>query len=304
MPIVLRLLISAAITGSLHYYVWSRFARRTELPVRWRRITAVGFVVMWIAIPVTTALRNVDADIASMMAWIAMPWMALVGLSFVVLVALDLAWLAVMLYRRFTQRAPVSPDLARRRFLGRVTGGAALTVASTSVAAGMIEARGTHEVVDVEIRLAKLPNALDGFTIVQLTDLHVGLTIDREFVQRVVDQTNALAPDIVALTGDFVDGKVDDLADDIAPLAKLRAKQGVFAVTGNHEYYAGVEAWVEHISTLGVRYLRNERVVIGEPPAAFELAGVEDHTANGRYKEDFAAATAGRDPSRALVLLA
>ncbi len=178
-------------------------------------------------------------------------------------------------------------------------------MASTSVARGMIEARGTHEVVDVEVKLAKLPKALDGFTIVQLTDLHVGLTIDRHFVQRVVDITNKLAPDLVALTGDFVDGKVDDLRDEIAPLANLRAKHGVFAVTGNHEYYSGVEPWVAQISTLGVRYLRNERVVIGDGNgASFELAGVEDYSAAGEYREDLPKATAGRDPNRALVLLA
>jgi len=164
---------------------------------------------------------------------------------------------------------------------------------------------GEHEVVDVGVALPKLPKTLDGFTIVQLTDLHVGLTIDRTFVQRVVDITNRLAPDLVAMTGDFVDGKVSDLHEEIAPLANLRASHGVFAVTGNHEYYSGVEPWVAQISTLGVRYLRNERVVIGDGEgASFELAGVEDHNAFGDYREDLKAATAGRDPDHALVLLA
>lgn len=164
---------------------------------------------------------------------------------------------------------------------------------------------GEHEVVDVGVALPKLPKTLDGFTIVQLTDLHVGLTIDRTFVQRVVDITNRLAPDLVAMTGDFVDGKVSDLHEEIAPLANLRASHGVFAVTGNHEYYSGVEPWVAQISTLGVRYLRNERVVIGDGEgASFELAGVEDHNAFGDYREDLKAATAGREPDRALVLLA
>jgi uncharacterized protein len=153
-----------------------------------------------------------------------------------------------------------------------------------------------HEVVDVEVKLAKLPKAMDGFSIVQLTDLHVGLTIDRHFVQRVVDLANGLAPDLIAMTGDFVDGKVEDLRDEIAPLANLRAKH-IYAVTGNHEYYSGAEPWVRHISTLNVRYLRNERVVIDN---GFELAGVDDMSIG----EDMKAATAGRDPNRALVLLA
>jgi predicted MPP superfamily phosphohydrolase len=249
-------------------------------------------------------LRNARPELSAALGWISMPWLALVGLAFVALLVLDAGWLVVGLGRRVARR-PRTVDVSRRRFLARVTGGAAVAAASTSVAGGMLEARGTHEIVDVEVMLPKLPKALDGFSIVQLTDLHVGLTIDRAFVQRVVDLTNKLAPDLVALTGDFVDGKVEDLADEIAPLANLRAKHGVFAVTGNHEYYSGVEAWVAHISTLDVRYLRNERVTIGDGNgASFELAGVEDHNATGKYREDLARATAGRDPERALVLLA
>ena len=106
--------------------------------------------------------------------------------------------------------SPPSPD--RRLFLARLTGGAVATMAGASVAGGMISARGVHEIVDVEIKLAKLPRALDGFSIVQLSDLHTGMTIDRAFVQRVVDHANALAPDLVVLTGDLVDGPVADLA--------------------------------------------------------------------------------------------
>jgi hypothetical protein len=184
------------------------------------------------------------------------------------------------------------------------------------VAVGIAKARGEHEVVDVEVTLAKLPRALDGFTIVQLSDLHTGMTIGRDFVERVVARANALDPDLIALTGDLVDGPVADLADDVAPLADLRARHGVYAVTGNHEYYAGVDAWIAAISKLGVRYLRNERVAIvasgagrgtnDRDGAAFDLAGVDDYGADGYpgHGEDLPRALGGRDASRALVLLA
>jgi len=170
----------------------------------------------------------------------------------------------------------------------------------------MVEARGTHDVIDVEVVLARLPRALDGFTIVQLSDLHTGMTIDRAFVQRVVDRANQLSPDLIALTGDLVDGKVEDLRDDVAPLGQLRARHGVFAVTGNHEYYSGADPWIAEITRLGARYLRNERVTIGDGDASFELAGVDDHVADGYpgHGENLPRALAGRDPSRALVLLA
>jgi predicted MPP superfamily phosphohydrolase len=235
-----------------------------------------------------------------------MPWMAFVGLTFVALVLLDLSTLVFRLGRRAITRRPTEVSLSRRTFLARVTGGTALAVGGTSMARGMIEARGTHEIVDVEVTLAKLPAALDGFTIVQLSDLHVGMTIDRAFVQRVVDHANGLSPDLIALTGDLVDGQVTDLRDDVAPLAMLRAKHGVFAVTGNHEYYSGADAWIEEIGRLGARYLRNQRVTIGSGEASFELAGVDDYSAHGwqGHGEDLTAATAGRDRARALVLLA
>jgi predicted MPP superfamily phosphohydrolase len=169
----------------------------------------------------------------------------------------------------------------------------------------MASALGEPEVVDVEIALRKLPRALDGFTIVQLSDLHTGLTIDREFVQRVVDRANALSPDLIALTGDLVDGNVEDLRDAVAPLGQLRAPHGVFAVTGNHEYYAGADPWIAEITRLGARYLRNERVSIERGGASFDLAGVDDFTAHGEgHGEDLPAATAGRDAEKALVLLA
>ena len=176
----------------------------------------------------------------------------------------------------------------------------------TSIARSRIEARVEHEIVEVQIRLAKLPKELDGFSIVQLSDLHVGPTIDRAFVELVVDRANRLAPDLVALTGDLVDGSVKKLATEIVPLGSLRAKHGVFAVTGNHEYYSGADAWIATIGKLGVRYLRNELVTIGDGAAAFDLAGVDDHESR-RYRghgEDMKAATAKRDPERALVLLA
>ena len=302
-----RILAGSLISAGIHLYVWHRLVRRAQLPRPWHRVVTIAMIALFFAVPITTWSRNTWPELSATVGWVSLPWMALVGLTFVALVVLDVVTLGVRLARRAVARPAPEVSLARRTFLARLTGGTALAVGSTSMARGMASARGTHEVVDVEIVLAKLPHALDGFTIVQLSDLHIGLTIDREFVQRVVDRTNALAPDLVALTGDLVDGKVEDLRDDFAPLGDLRAKHGVFAVTGNHEYYSGVDPWIDELHRLGARYLRNERVTIAEAVGGgFELAGVDDHGAAGYpgHGEDLARATAGRDPGRALVLLA
>jgi predicted MPP superfamily phosphohydrolase len=302
LSVVARTLLASSVSAGIHVYVWHRLVNKTRLPRPWRIAATIAIVALFLSVPLTTTSRMWAPELASTFGWVSLTWMALCGLTCVALLGIDLARLAVWGGRKALKK-PVEPlSLSRRRFLG----GAAAGVAGASVAAGMISARGEHEVVDVEVRLAKLPRSLDGFSIVQLSDLHTGMTIDRAFVQRVVDRANALAPDLIALTGDLVDGKVDDLRDDIAPLAELRAKHGVFAVTGNHEYYAGVDPWIAEISRLGARYLRNQRVTIGTGDDSFELAGVDDHTADNYpgHGEDLAAALAGRDPRRALVLLA
>src|SRR5262249_37717084 len=161
---------------------------------------------MWIAVPVTTSARLWAPALASASAWFILPWLAFVGLAATALLAIDGSRLIARLGRRALRRPAPAGDVSRRAFLRPVTGGAAATLAGASVGRGMLEARGEHATVDVEVALANLPRRLDGFTIVQLSDLHTGLTIDRAFVQRVVDRANRLAPDLIALTGDLVDG--------------------------------------------------------------------------------------------------
>lgn len=304
---IAKVLLSSSISAGIHAYLWLRLIRPAHLTRRWHIAATAALVVMYLSIPLTVTSRMYAPELAATLGWVALTWMALAGLTFVTLAAIDVVRLAARL-GGFGRGAAVRalPSLSRRQFLTRVSGGAALAIGSASVARGMAEARGTHEVVDVEVPIARLPRALDGFTIVQLSDLHTGMTIDRAFVERVVDQTNRLSPDLIALTGDLVDGKVEDLRDAVAPLGQLRARHGVFAVTGNHEYYAGADAWIAEITRLGARYLRNQRVAIGDGAASFDLAGVDDHSASGwpGHGEDLPAALAGRDPSRALVLLA
>ncbi len=162
------------------------------------------------------------------------------------------------------------------------------------------------EVVEVPITLDRLPQGLDGFVIVQLSDVHIGNTIGRAFVENVVSMANSLSPDLIVITGDLVDGRVTRLRDRAAPLAELEATHGTYFVTGNHEYYSGADAWIEHLRSLGVAVLRNEHVSIGDGECAFDLAGIDDHSARfwKGHGADLPKALAGRDPSRELILLA
>jgi predicted MPP superfamily phosphohydrolase len=160
---------------------------------------------------------------------------------------------------------------------------------------------------EVRVTLPRLPHELDGIKILQLSDLHVGPSLGQEFVKHVVELTNADQPDVIAITGDLVDGAVSELRHLIEPFAQLKARYGVYFVTGNHEYYSGVEAWCTFLQELGVRVLRNERVSIGSAAASFDLAGIDDYSASHfgpGQGPDLAHALRGRDPSRELVLLA
>lgn len=159
----------------------------------------------------------------------------------------------------------------------------ALIVVAASVLVtliGFFNARRLAKVVQVTVPLAKLPPSLDGFTIAQITDIHVGPTIKGDYVRGIVDRVNALDADLVAITGDVVDGRVHQLSNDTAPLGDLRSRYGSYVVTGNHEYYSGADEWIAEFRRLGLRPLMNEHVVIGHNGGELVIAGVNDYSAN------------------------
>jgi hypothetical protein len=152
-------------------------------------------------------------------------------------------------------------------------------VAGTLTAYGIYEARRKPGIVEHTIPIKKLPESFEGFRIVQITDIHAGLTVRRDWVETIVRQVDALKPDLIAFTGDLADGSVPDLQDDVAPLIDLQAPQGKFFVTGNHEYYSGAEAWVEHVGKMGYKVMMNEHTTIARNGATIVLAGVADYSA-------------------------
>ncbi len=159
----------------------------------------------------------------------------------------------------------------------------------------------------VEHALETWPAELDGLRIAQISDIHIGPILDRRFAQHLVDRMNALDADLHVITGDLVDGRLDQLRDDVTPFADLKARHGTFFVTGNHDIYSGDEAWVPRIEELGIRPLRNTRVWIeGESGAGFWLAGVDDHRGDLQRgsSEDLGSALEGWEQGTPLVLLA
>jgi len=181
-----------------------------------------------------------------------------------------------------------------------------LGLGSFATVAGFASARRRARVVEIEVPVRDLPAQLHGFSIAQITDVHVGATIRRSYVERIVDAVNSLEPDMIALTGDFVDGPVLELATHTAPLQRLCARYGAFFVTGNHEYYSGAGAWTAEFRRLGLRVLLNEHAVINHNGAALVVAGVTDFSAHHfdpAQRSDPVAALAGAPADAALKIL-
>jgi len=194
-----------------------------------------------------------------------------------------------------------------RAWLG--AGGFSVAVVGGALAvltAGLWWARRPATVRVVDVPIADLPADLVGFRIVQLSDLHVGPTLKRAFVERVVDTANGLDPDLIALTGDVADGFPPALRYDVAPLAALRAPHGKYFVTGNHEYYWDAAGWLRELEDLGFLTLVNTHRVIHRGAGRIVLAGVTDLSSRGLpgHRSDPAAAVAGAPESDVRVLLA
>ena len=157
------------------------------------------------------------------------------------------------------------------------------------------------------VKLAGFPPGLKGFSIVQISDIHIGAMSMRAELEEIVTMVNELQPDLIAITGDLMDGTVEELAGELSPLARLKAPHGVFFVTGNHEYYSGVEKWLPEIERLGITVLNNSRTEIRQGNDAFILAGVTDDQAGKfgkEYAPDFNKALGGISKTSAVVLLA
>lgn len=176
-------------------------------------------------------------------------------------------------------------DPERRRFLINTTNLGILGLTSTLTGYGIFEARRKPAVIEYDIKIKNLPPDLDGLRIIQISDIHAGLTVRRNWVKTVVEEVNNLNADIVAFTGDMVDGSVPKLKDDVEPLRNLQARLAKYFITGNHEYYSGALPWVEKAAELGFDVLINENRLLQKGTGRMLIAGVTDTSAGQFIKE-------------------
>jgi predicted MPP superfamily phosphohydrolase len=213
-------------------------------------------------------------------------------LLFVFQLALDLVTLVTAAFRRGFP--VIAPEI--RYAIGILAFGLS--------AYGVMQAIRLPPVKTIDIEIAGLPQSFDGYRLVQLTDLHLSRLFTASWARALVARTNALEADMIVITGDFIDGTLQARRDDVAPLANLRARDGVFAIPGNHEYYFGYDQWMQHDAGMGIRMLLNEHATIARGDDRLVVAGLTDLAALGRPfpAPDLAAALAGA-PEKAPVIL-
>ncbi len=272
-------------------YIGWRLIEFSRLSRFWKSILW-SILIIFMAIPPVPFIlysNQIESWRVDTFAWIAYLSLGFFPMVFMFLLAKDIIYFikniaqtSCLLTRKlfdFDTKTMGVKDPGRRLFLERSLNIGILCMSGVLVCYGIYEAKRCPAVVKVSIPFDNLHPELESLRIVQISDIHAGATIKRGYIQTVVEQVNSLKPDIIAFTGDVADGSVRYLRKQIAPLTDLSARYGSYFITGNHDYYYGVEEWVEEMSRIGFRVLVNEHCVIRHGNANLLLAGVTDYSA-------------------------
>jgi predicted MPP superfamily phosphohydrolase len=177
--------------------------------------------------------------------------------------------------------------------------------------AGVLAAIGVHQAIrvppvkNIEFAIPGLSPQFDGYTMLQLTDLHISRLFPTRWARAVVERSNSLGANLIVISGDLIDGALASRRTDIEPLRDLHARDGVYMIPGNHEYFFGYRAWIAHFAAMGMRVLENAHAVLERDGGQLVLAGVTDLSAahTGQTAHDLAAAIKGAPRGVPVILL-
>jgi predicted MPP superfamily phosphohydrolase len=275
-----RSLFRIAILLAIFFYSKWKFAQVFNLsePMAWLAAFLV-FVVM-IAWLFTYRYETfaMNSWLFQIVTWGGSLVMALWTTLMILFLFVDIAGLGAFLVQKAL--AGASTDFSRRGFLFTWLPTLTLGAAGIMVAAGLRQVFVGAQIKRVKIPSPKITNNLEGFKIAQISDLHVGPTIQRKYVEDLANKVLAEKPDLIAITGDLIDGSPAALKEFLEPLKSLQAPHGVYYITGNHEYYWGAERWIKTISEMGIIPLINENKILNIKGHNLMIAGVTDPSAH------------------------
>lgn len=295
MPSRVAILTVLLLLGALHALIgWLLLPALSAIPPL-QALLGLWLLLSFLLIPAGMLGRVIKRQpLSDLLAWAGMLAMGVFSSLFVLSLLRELCLLALSWLGMHDARLPAWSALA------------VLLLAALSSIVGYVNARRLAAVVEVDIPIRGLPAALQGFTIAQISDIHVGPTIKHGYLDAIVNKVNTLKADLIAITGDLVDGSVQELAPHTAPLANLQSRHGAYFVTGNHEYYSNAPEWVAEVRRLGLTVLMNEHVILKHQGASLLVAGVTDYSAHHfdeAERSDPQAALAGSPQHVAVKLL-
>ncbi len=294
-----------------HYYLFRRWVKAPNLNPRMRQVSIIVLSLLPLVMVGSIRMARTGFD-QSVSAW-AYVGFGYMGFLFFALLLTVTSHLITVILDRWTPVLKVNSqgkDIAkpeRRALLAKGAAGLSLLGSSALSAQGLKEGMSPPHLNRLDVALADLPEDLEGFRIVQLSDVHIGPTLRADFLESVVEQVNALSPDMVAITGDLVDGSVSQLKEHVRPLEKLRSRYGTFFTTGNHEYYSGADDWITFLESIGIKVLRNEHLTLMHNQSPIDIIGVDDWQAKrfgGDHGHDLPKAVKNRRQGHIGVLLA
>ncbi len=282
------LIVILAVWTLMHaYVVWRLWSVPLLAAAGAHRVLLAAALVLWLFSPLALVLSRVRPKFAPVpLEFVAAAWMGVLFLLLCALLVVDVVTAGGLLLPR------LAPTMR----------GWALVIAALLSLIGLVQGLRSPRWWDYEVRLAGLPAERDGTVLVAVSDIHLGTLIGERWMARLVDRVNAMKPDLVVVDGDLVDGNVGEVKPLLPVLKRLRAPLGVWAVTGNHEWYAGIDRSVQLLEEAGYTVLRDRWA---EVVPGLVFAGVDDLTARrqfGQLDHPVEKALAGR-PAGATVLL-
>ena len=277
-----------AVWGGGHAYIAYRLIKPLSPGGRSRYFGWVWLAISLFIVPLVIFSRwvGVDPDLLDRLAWAAYLDMGFFLVLLPLLMVRDVGWILFRLIRSLhhklakTQQAATPENIERRNFLANCMNAGMLGLTGSMTVAGYYQARQLPRIREVTIPVRNLHADLQDFHIVQLSDIHLGPTIKGDYLQGIVERSNELQPDLVAITGDLVDGLTYQLQEDVTPLGQLRSRHGSYFVTGNHEYYWDATAWTGLLKTMGIHVLLNEHRILRHLKGRLLLAGITDYSAH------------------------